>query len=76
MKARDAKIKLPYPPEEPMFLKATRLTPVPVENLKGLQVALAQMKQERDAWESKFHVSSVERLELKRKMKEKDDLFH
>lgn len=34
------------------------------------------MKQERYAWESKFHVSNVERLEIQSKLKEKDDLLH
>lgn len=64
VQARAAKIRMPYPPKEPMFLKFMGPIPIPVEDLKGLQVVLAQMKQERDAWESKFHVSNVERLEL------------
>ncbi|XP_050878042.1 uncharacterized protein LOC127081859 [Lathyrus oleraceus] len=76
VQARVAKIKMPYPPEEPMFSKVIRLIPVPVEYLKGLQVALARLKQERDAWESKFHVSNAKKLELQRKFKEKDYMLH
>lgn len=65
-----------YPPEEPMFPKVIGPIPVPVENLKGPQVSLAQTKQERDDWESKFHVSNAERLELQRQLKKKYDLLH
>lgn len=49
MQARASKIMMPFPHEEPMFLKFIGLIRVSVEDLKGLQVALAQMKQERDA---------------------------
>lgn len=34
------------------------------------------MKQERDDWESKFHVSNAKRLALQRNLKEKDDMLH
>ena len=67
---------MPYPPEEPMFPKVIRYIPLLIEDLKGLQVTLARIKQERDAWESKFHVSNAERLELQRQLNEKDDQLH
>lgn len=59
MQERAAKVKMPCPPEEHMLLKF--IGHVPVEDLKGLQVALAQMKQDRDAWECTFRVSNEER---------------
>lgn len=62
VKARVVKIKIPYLLEEPMFPKVIGPTPIPVEDLKGLQVALARMNQERDVWERKFHISKTKRL--------------
>ncbi|XP_050920559.1 uncharacterized protein LOC127138211 [Lathyrus oleraceus] len=66
VQARAPKIKMPYPPEEPMFPKVIGSITAPVEDLKGLQVSLAQMNQERDAREIKFHVSNAEMLELQK----------
>lgn len=61
MQAKAAKIKMPSP-EENMFPKVIGLIPLPVKDLKGIEATLARMKQEIDAWESKFHVSNMERV--------------
>lgn len=33
------------------------------------------MKQEKDAWEDKFHTSNLKKIKLQKKLKEKDDLI-
>lgn len=75
MQARDIKIKMPYSSEESVFTKVIGPTLVPIEDVEGLQVTLTRMKKKKYAWENKFHVSNVEKLEILRKIKEKDNLL-
>lgn len=74
MQERATKIKMLYPLEKPIFPKVKGLI-VPIEDIEGLRVVLAHMKQEREAWENKSHSSNAEKLELQRKLLEKDDIL-
>jgi hypothetical protein len=74
--ARAAKLGMPYHLKKSPPSTATSSSPsMPFENKEEFQELLARMKLERDTWERKFHTSELENKELKKQLKEKDDML-
>jgi hypothetical protein len=78
--ARAAKLGMPYHLKKSPPSAATSSTPsstpsIPFENKEEFHELLARMKLERDTWERKFHTSELENEELKKQLKEKDDML-
>jgi hypothetical protein len=74
--SRAAKLGMPYHPKKSPPSAATSSSPsIPVENKEEFQELLARMKLERDTRERKFHTSELENKELKKQLKEKDDML-
>ena len=64
---------MPYAYERPMSLVMVKCPTI--KGIKEFQEALDRMKQERDDWEDKFHTSHLEKVELQKQLKEKDELI-
>jgi hypothetical protein len=73
VKKRAKEFKIPYSYERPMSLVMVKSTAI--KGIKELQEALDKMNQERDDREDKFHTSHLEKVELQKQLKEKDDLI-
>lgn len=73
VKKRAKEFKMPCAYERPMSLIMVK-SPI-IKGIEELQEALDMMKQERDDWEDKFHTSHLEKEELHKQLKEKDDLI-
>jgi hypothetical protein len=74
--ARAAKLGMPYHLEKSIPSAATSSPPsIPFENKEEFQELLARMKLERDTWKRKFHTSELENEELKKQLKEKEDML-
>ncbi|XP_058741116.1 uncharacterized protein LOC131613464 [Vicia villosa] len=74
---RAIKLKMSYPSFSP--LSDTHVDSIisvtPAEDLEDSQVTCDQLKIERDEWKYKFHASDVEKVELLKQLKEKDELL-
>jgi hypothetical protein len=73
--ARAAKLGMPYRLEKSIPSASTSPSIIPFENKEELQELLARMKLERDTWKRKFHTSELENEELKKQLKEKEDML-
>lgn len=73
VKKRAKEFKISYAYERPISLVMVK-SPI-IKGMKELQEDLDRMKQERDDWEDKFHTSHLEKEELQKQLKEKDDLI-
>ncbi|XP_050877329.1 uncharacterized protein LOC127081086 [Lathyrus oleraceus] len=73
VKKRAKEFKMKYTYERPMSLIMVK-SPT-IEGIDELQEALDRMKQERGDWEGKFHISHLEKVELQKQLKEKDNLI-
>ncbi|XP_050889628.1 uncharacterized protein LOC127094911 [Lathyrus oleraceus] len=65
--------KIPYAYEKPMSLVMVE-SPT-IKGIEELKEALDRMKPVRDDWEDKFHTAHLEKIELQKQLKEKDDLI-
>lgn len=61
---------------KPSLLVSTPLSStIPVDNREEYRAVLTRMKLERDTWDRKFHALDIEKEELKKQLKEEDDIL-
>jgi hypothetical protein len=74
--ARAAKLGVPYRLGKSVPSADTSSSPsIPFENKEEFQELLARLELERDTWKRKFHTSELENEELKKQLKEKEDML-
>ena len=75
VKKKVKKFKMPYAYERPMSLIVIKPPTIHIKGIEGFQEALDRMRKDRDDWEDKFHTSHIEKVELQKQLKEKDNLI-